>query len=239
MFSIALVQASDRIRRARSRIRRSASAASSMMNYLKLPNPKMMDVAVSSQHARRTGAGRGCPARMGHPTGRGHHDRAAQHRLRRDSRFHPCPYLNLQENISSGGLLNVVSGTRELVFYCAFGERSAMAVQAAQSAGIEGMRHIHGGMAAWKAVGAPLFNRDAAVRAGAYRDGACGAWINPALAMWPQGNPGPPCCGSNSTSCCGRGGCANRAVGLDPLTDDELERVQEEFTRLCESTLPW
>ena len=39
---------------------------------------------------------------------------------------------------------------KRLVFYCAFGERSAMAVQAAQDAGIATACHIHGGIDAWK-----------------------------------------------------------------------------------------
>ena len=42
---------------------------------------------------------------------------------------------------------------KRLVFYCAFGERSAMAVQAAQDAGLTSACHIHGGMGAWKAAG--------------------------------------------------------------------------------------
>jgi rhodanese-related sulfurtransferase len=49
------------------------------------------------------------------------------------------------------------SSGKMLVFYCAFGERSAMAVQAAQDMGIASARHIEGGMAAWtKAGGAAL-----------------------------------------------------------------------------------
>ncbi len=47
------------------------------------------------------------------------------------------------------------SGKR-IVFYCAFGERSAMAVQAAQDAGITSARHIEGGIAAWKKAGGAL-----------------------------------------------------------------------------------
>jgi len=39
---------------------------------------------------------------------------------------------------------------KRLVFYCAFGERSAMAVQAAQDVGLATACHIHGGIAAWK-----------------------------------------------------------------------------------------
>jgi len=42
------------------------------------------------------------------------------------------------------------------VFYCAFGERSAMAVQAAQDAGIAGACHIEGGLDGWKKACGPL-----------------------------------------------------------------------------------
>jgi sulfur dioxygenase len=42
------------------------------------------------------------------------------------------------------------------VFYCAFGERSAMAVQVAQGAGLASARHIHGGLQAWQQAGGPV-----------------------------------------------------------------------------------
>ena len=64
-----------------------------------------------------------------------------------------APYPELQENLGAGGLLNVLAESKQLLFYCAFGERSAMAVQAAQDAGISAARHIHGGIDAWKKAG--------------------------------------------------------------------------------------
>jgi sulfur dioxygenase len=41
------------------------------------------------------------------------------------------PYPSLQQNISAGGMLRELlkSTTKRLLFYCAFGERSAMAMQ--------------------------------------------------------------------------------------------------------------
>jgi rhodanese-related sulfurtransferase len=45
---------------------------------------------------------------------------------------------------------------KELLFYCAFGERSAMAVQAAQDVGLSSARHIEGGLDAWKKAGGTL-----------------------------------------------------------------------------------
>jgi len=46
-----------------------------------------------------------------------------------------------------------------MVFYCAFGERSAMAVQAAQDAGITSACHIQGGIDAWKKANGPLLRQ--------------------------------------------------------------------------------
>src|SRR5260221_5926683 len=63
-----------------------------------------------------------------------------------------APYPELQENISDGGLLHELAQAagKRLLFYCAFGERSAMAVQAAQDVGIAHACHIEGGIQAWK-----------------------------------------------------------------------------------------
>jgi rhodanese-related sulfurtransferase len=68
------------------------------------------------------------------------------------------PYPALQENISEGGMLSELAKAtgKRLLFYCAFGERSAMAVQAAQDAGLTSACHIEGGMDAWKRVGGAL-----------------------------------------------------------------------------------
>jgi sulfur dioxygenase len=54
-------------------------------------------------------------------------------------------------------MLHALAGAtgKRLVFYCAFGERSAMAVQAAQGAGIAAACHIEGGIDAWKKAGGP------------------------------------------------------------------------------------
>jgi rhodanese-related sulfurtransferase len=66
------------------------------------------------------------------------------------------PYPKLRDNLASGGLLSALGATRRLVFFCAYGERSAMAVQAAQEAGITSACHIQGGIAAWKDAGGPV-----------------------------------------------------------------------------------
>ena len=68
------------------------------------------------------------------------------------------PYPSLQENISASGMLHELarSTDKRLIFYCAFGERSAMAVQAAQDAGLSSACHIQGGIDAWKKASGPV-----------------------------------------------------------------------------------
>ena len=69
-----------------------------------------------------------------------------------------APYPDLQDNVRPGGLLFELAAAtgKRLVFYCAFGERSAMAVEAAQDAGLASASHIQGGLGAWKKVGGPV-----------------------------------------------------------------------------------
>jgi rhodanese-related sulfurtransferase len=47
---------------------------------------------------------------------------------------------------------------RRIVFFCAFGERSAMAVAAAKEAGLANAAHIAGGIDAWKKAGGPIIH---------------------------------------------------------------------------------
>jgi rhodanese-related sulfurtransferase len=68
------------------------------------------------------------------------------------------PYPHLAENLRPGGVLHklATTGGRRILFYCAFGERSAMAVQAAQDAGLFSAAHIAGGLDAWKKGHGPI-----------------------------------------------------------------------------------
>jgi sulfur dioxygenase len=72
-----------------------------------------------------------------------------------------APYPNLRENVNRGGVLYELAAStgKRLVFYCAFGERSAMAVQAAQDAGISSACHLHGGVDGWKKLHGPLVHQ--------------------------------------------------------------------------------
>jgi len=69
-----------------------------------------------------------------------------------------APYTDLSKNVGPGGMLHELarSGGKHLVFYCAYGERSAMAVRAAKDAGIEKAGHIKGGIDAWRNAGGAL-----------------------------------------------------------------------------------
>jgi rhodanese-related sulfurtransferase len=142
-----------------------------LMNNLKLPNPKMMDVAVPAnlhvglqqQDIARRGWSidpASAIALIGQPQ-----TALIDLREKREREKHGvipgslhAPYADLQENIAPGGLIHALadSSGKRIVFYCAFGERSAMAVQAAQDAGITSARHIEGGIAAWTKAGGPL-----------------------------------------------------------------------------------
>ena len=69
-----------------------------------------------------------------------------------------APYPDLAANVRLGGMLHELAHAtgKRIVFYCAFGERSAMAVQAAQDAGLASACHIHGGIDSWKKAGGAL-----------------------------------------------------------------------------------
>jgi sulfur dioxygenase len=69
-----------------------------------------------------------------------------------------APYPELRGNVERGGLLHelAVATGKRLIFYCADGERSAMAVQTAQEAGLVNSCHLKGGLDAWKRACGPV-----------------------------------------------------------------------------------
>jgi len=150
---------------------KSADEYAALMANLHLPNPKLMDVAVPAN--MKVGLAQEAIARRGwavSPTQAlgliGKPDVALiDLRERTERERHGTipgslhvPYPSLQESIGAGGMLHELarSTTKRLLFYCAFGERSAMAVQAAQDAGISTACHIQGGIAAWNKAHGPL-----------------------------------------------------------------------------------
>jgi glyoxylase-like metal-dependent hydrolase (beta-lactamase superfamily II)/rhodanese-related sulfurtransferase len=142
-----------------------------LMANLKLPNPKMMDVAVpANMHVGlhqdelvkegRSLTARDAIASLGRPeillvdlreTG----ERTKHGML--PGALH-APYGGIEESLQPGGMLREVAAAsgRRIVFFCAFGERSAMAVKAAKEAGLVNTAHVEGGMDAWKKAGGPV-----------------------------------------------------------------------------------
>jgi glyoxylase-like metal-dependent hydrolase (beta-lactamase superfamily II)/rhodanese-related sulfurtransferase len=149
----------------------SIDAYAELMNNLNLPNPKMMDVAVpanmkvglAQDEIARRGWGVSADdalALVGKPEIAFIDLREATEREKHGvipGSVH-APYPDLRAAIAPGGQLQKLaagSGKR-LLFYCAFGERSAMAVQAAQHARLESSCHLQGGIDAWKKAHGPL-----------------------------------------------------------------------------------
>jgi len=142
-----------------------------LMASLKLPNPKMMDVAVPANmqvglhqdELDRQGlslSAREAIERLGQPdillVDLRETSERAKHGMLAGA-LH-APYPGIEDSLKPGGVLREVAAAtgRRLVFFCAYGERSAMAVKAAKDAGLGNTAHIAGGMDAWKKAGGPV-----------------------------------------------------------------------------------
>ena len=142
-----------------------------LMGNLKLPTPKMMDVAVPAnmhvglhqEDLEKQGLSLSASqaiASLGRADIllvdlRESGERAKHGTL--EGALH-APYPSIGENLRPGGMLREVAAAtgRRIVFFCAFGERSAMAVTAAKDAGLANTAHITGGLDAWKKAGGPV-----------------------------------------------------------------------------------
>src|SRR5487761_156224 len=150
---------------------RSVEEYVALMNGLKLANPQLMDVAIpaniriglAQEELLTRGVGLSAEEAIDFV---GHEDVVfvdlREMRERQQHRVIPgslhAPYRDLSENVRPGGMLHELAGAtrRRLVFYCAYGERSAMAVQTAHAAGVTSACHIHGGIDAWEKANGPL-----------------------------------------------------------------------------------
>jgi sulfur dioxygenase len=148
----------------------SPEAYVAQMAALNLPNPKMMDIAVPANlaiGAAQSAAGQAwylectdAAAEMGNAD-------VIVVDLREDSErrrngvipgsLH-APYGYLERFLSPGRILHYESTTarKRLVYYCAFGERSALAVETSHEMGVGNVCHIVGGMDAWSRFGGPV-----------------------------------------------------------------------------------
>jgi glyoxylase-like metal-dependent hydrolase (beta-lactamase superfamily II)/rhodanese-related sulfurtransferase len=142
-----------------------------LMNNLKLPNPKMMDVAVPAN--MRVGlhqdeldkqglsfSAAEAIQSLGRPDILLVDLREASERAKYGTlpgALH-APYPGIDDSLKPGGMLREVATAtgRRIVFFCAYGERSAMAVNAAKAAGLTNPAHIAGGIDAWKKAGGPV-----------------------------------------------------------------------------------
>ncbi len=150
---------------------RSVDEYAALMGKLNLPDPKMMDVAVPAN--MKVGLSQQEIARRGWSVPAAQALRLIgradvtfvdlREKSERDKHgvipgsLH-LPYPEIDQSVAPGGVLHALAAAtrRRLLFYCAFGERSAMAVTAAQAAGLGAACHIEGGIDAWKKADGPI-----------------------------------------------------------------------------------
>jgi len=142
----------------------SAQEYADIMNNLGLPNPKMMDVAVPAnlqvglknvepEIEERTLPANEALNRLG--TGDAIFIDLREQSEREKSGVIPgsvhVPYQRLAEYKKDGGLLSALSAQtgQQLLLYCAYGERSALALKDLRETGFKNLRHLGGGIDAW------------------------------------------------------------------------------------------
>ena len=144
-----------------------ADEYAALMASLNLPNPKMMDVAVPAnihqglhqQDVARKGwafSAAEAKALVGRPDIAliDLREKSERERTGAIPRFAARALRRAHGQYRRGRPHSRAGASgKTIVFYCAFGERSAMAVQAAQDQGLASARHIEGGMSAWTKAG--------------------------------------------------------------------------------------
>jgi len=149
----------------------SADEYAAIMDNLNLDNPKMMDIAVPANKligADQGGEARAAWALTADEVKNCHGgDDCVLVDLREDSEraqhgviagsVH-APYGELDDFVRDGGLLRQMAETtgKRLIFYCAYGDRSALAVQTSEGMGLRNVFHLVGGIDAWKGAGGAL-----------------------------------------------------------------------------------
>ena len=149
----------------------SADEYAEIMNNLNLANPKMMDVAVPANlkiGLTQTGAQESSwSLTAAQLLGQEDASDVLLVDLRDDTerqrhgvipRSIHAPYPELDRFLQPGGLLHdeATTGAKRLLYYCAFGERSAMAVRTSQEHGLFNVCHLVGGIDAWNKANGPL-----------------------------------------------------------------------------------
>lgn len=135
-----------------------------IMNNLNLDNPKQMDVAVPANLSLgksldkfiRPGEAMSAKTCLEEHTARAFVliDLREGHERKRDgwipTSLH-IPYGTLSKQIEPGGTLARIARDHpgKIVLYCAYGERSAIALDIMREAGFQELRHLAGGLSAW------------------------------------------------------------------------------------------
>ena len=135
-----------------------------IMNNLNLPDPKMMDVAVPAN--KQVGRSLSLLVRPGEELEveevrsacarddvilidlREERERARDGWIANSLHV---PYGHLDTQLSPSGTLTRLARDHQgrILLYCAYGERSALALDTMRNAGFTGVRHLKGGFAAW------------------------------------------------------------------------------------------
>ena len=149
----------------------SAEEYVALMNGLNLANPKMMDVAVPANQrigAQQTADGDDTwSVSVGDALDESKTDDVLLVDLRDTSERHRdgiipgsvhVPYADVEPAVRPGELIHyeAMQTAKRIMYYCAFGERSALAVQTSRDAGLFNVCHIVGGIDAWKEAGGHL-----------------------------------------------------------------------------------
>ncbi len=150
---------------------KSAAEYTELMNSLNLTNPKMMDVAVPANQrigVQQTSEGDDIWSVTAKTAcGEISHDDVLLIDLRDSSerkRDGVIPgsvhvlYANVEAAVRPGGLVHyeAMQGGKYIMYYCAYGERSALAMKTSRDAGLFNVRHIIGGLDAWKKAGGDI-----------------------------------------------------------------------------------
>jgi len=154
---------------------RSADEYAALMDSLHLPNPKQMDVAVPANlHLGLKSDDASIKARSltaADAIGALTRGDTLFIDLREDAerRRHGvvpgsihAPYQRLAQELRPAGLLRSLAtrARSRLVLYCAYGERSALALESMQEAGLGDVCHLAGGIDAWIKAGGPIEQDD-------------------------------------------------------------------------------
>ena len=150
---------------------RSAEEYAEIMNNLNLPNPKMMDVAIPAnlqvglkdiapEIEERTLAASEVLSSLRNGTTSLIDLREQSEREKTGAipgAIH-VPYLTLGQHKKEGALFSELSCKtgQQLILYCAYGERSALALKDLRKSGFKNLRHLRGGIEAWINIEGPL-----------------------------------------------------------------------------------